>query len=33
MHKKIKLGIIGTGGMANFHADNFSKMAGVELTV
>ncbi len=32
MHKKIKLGIVGTGGMANFHADDFGKMAGVELT-
>jgi predicted dehydrogenase len=30
--KKIKLGIIGTGGMANFHASDFGKIAGVELT-
>ena len=32
MSKKIKLGIVGTGGMANYHADQFSKMTGVELT-
>lgn len=28
---KIKLGIVGTGGMANHHADNFKKLDGVEL--
>ncbi|MCY2929590.1 MAG: Gfo/Idh/MocA family oxidoreductase [Planctomycetota bacterium] len=28
----IRLAIIGTGGMANGHADNFSKMKGVRLT-
>ena len=27
----IKLGIIGTGGMANTHAKNFQKIKGVEL--
>ena len=31
MRKIIKLGIVGTGGMANHHADQFKKMAGVEL--
>ncbi|MCG3149819.1 MAG: Myo-inositol 2-dehydrogenase [Verrucomicrobiae bacterium] len=30
--KTIKLGIVGTGGMANHHAQSFQKMAGVELT-
>lgn len=30
--KKIKLGIIGTGGMATIHAGDFGKLAGVELT-
>jgi predicted dehydrogenase len=30
--KKLKIGIVGTGGMANAHADNFKKMRGVELT-
>ncbi|HEY4157928.1 MAG TPA: Gfo/Idh/MocA family oxidoreductase [Polyangiaceae bacterium] len=28
----MKIGIVGTGGMANAHADNFKKMRGVELT-
>ena len=32
MSKKIKLGIIGTGGMARWHAENFKKLPGVELT-
>jgi len=32
MNKKIKLGIVGTGGMANSHATEFKKMTGVELT-
>ncbi|HEY2408224.1 MAG TPA: Gfo/Idh/MocA family oxidoreductase [Polyangiaceae bacterium] len=32
MLKKLKIGIVGTGGMANAHADNFKKMRGVELT-
>lgn len=27
----IRLGIVGTGGMANAHADNFSKIRGVQL--
>ncbi|HEY4102714.1 MAG TPA: Gfo/Idh/MocA family oxidoreductase, partial [Polyangiaceae bacterium] len=27
----IKVGIVGTGGMANAHADNFKKIPGVEL--
>lgn len=30
--KTIKLGVIGTGGMANHHAENFKKLTGVELT-
>ena len=32
MPKKIRFGIVGTGGMANAHAQNFSQIAGVELT-
>ena len=32
MQKKIKVGIIGTGGMARAHAENFKKFPGVELT-
>src|SRR5437762_514518 len=32
MHRKIKLGVVGTGGMANMHARDFGKIAGVELT-
>lgn len=32
MAKKIKIGIVGTGGMANAHAGSFAKMPGVELT-
>ena len=32
MTKKIKLGIVGTGGMANSHATEFKKIPGVELT-
>jgi len=32
MSKKIKLGIVGTGSMANMHAENFHKIADVELT-
>ena len=31
MSKIIKLGIIGTGGMARWHAESFKKLAGVEL--
>ena len=31
MHKKIKIGIVGTGSMANTHAENFAKIADVEL--
>jgi len=30
--KTIRLGIVGTGGMANSHAQSFQKIAGVELT-
>ncbi len=30
--KHIRVGIVGTGGMANIHADNFKKLPGVELT-
>ncbi|MEI6085183.1 MAG: Gfo/Idh/MocA family oxidoreductase [Verrucomicrobiota bacterium] len=30
--KPIKLGIVGTGGMANHHAGQFNKITGVELT-
>ena len=29
--KRVRLAVIGTGGMANFHADNFKKVAGCEL--
>ncbi len=32
MHKTIRVGIVGTGGMANYHADQFKKQAGVKLT-
>jgi predicted dehydrogenase len=32
MFKKIKIGIVGTGSMAHMHAENFGKIAGVELT-
>jgi len=32
MAKKIRLGIVGTGGMAYSHAEEFKKLAGVELT-
>lgn len=32
MPKKIKIGILGTGGMANAHAGSYAKQAGVELT-
>lgn len=32
MSKKIKIGIVGTGGMANNQANNFKKIPGVELT-
>ena len=31
MQKKIRLGIVGAGGMANMHAQNFSKIPNVEL--
>ncbi len=31
-YNKIRLGIIGTGGMANLHADQFKQVRGVELT-
>lgn len=32
MAKKIRIGIVGTGGMANAHAGSFANMPGVELT-
>jgi predicted dehydrogenase len=32
MSKKIKIGIVGTGSMANMQAENFAKIADVELT-
>ena len=32
MSQTIKLGIIGTGGMARLHAESFKKLPGVELT-
>jgi predicted dehydrogenase len=32
MHKKIRIGIVGTGGMANAHAHNFNSIPNVELT-
>jgi predicted dehydrogenase len=32
MDKKVRVGIIGTGGMAHIHADNLKKITGVELT-
>jgi predicted dehydrogenase len=31
MHKTISIGIVGTGGMAHAHDDNFKKQPGVEL--
>ena len=31
-YKKIRLGILGTGGMANLHAESFKAIHGVELT-
>ena len=31
MAKKIRIGIVGTGGMAHMHAENFLKIADVEL--
>jgi predicted dehydrogenase len=30
--KKIRIGIVGTGGMANAHADSFKRIRGVELS-
>jgi len=31
MHKKIRVGIVGTGGMANAHANSFKAIDRVEL--